>query len=263
MRYQFWQDRNNQKKLPIVFKPDRRPAHDVYYLHWHKAVELILVKQGHVTIKNNDRTFLGRAGELYIIHSTHLHSFQMDENGAEYYCLILPNDIFPSKEFFRASLPFTTTDPDCIRLYKEAWEVYHQKPAYYEEQMIGLILQLYAKLAALGGEQMAGDDRSVNATVRRAMSYIESHYAEKLIIEDIAAAVNVSRHHLCHIFKEVTGTTPAHYWQTIRCDAAKRMLRRGASVAEAADACGFSSYPYFAKIYYQQFGVLPSEDKIK
>ena len=128
---------------------------------------------------------------------------------------------------------------------------------------MGLLLQLYARLASLGGEQKAGDNRSINATVRRAMTYIENHYAERLSIEQIAAAVNVSRYHLCHIFKEVLGITPAHYWQRIRCDAARGLLRRGASVAEAAETCGFSSYPYFAKIYQKQFGVLPIEDKIK
>ncbi len=263
MRYQFWQDRDKRNKLPIVFKTDCRRPFDVFYLHWHKAVEIILIKRGQVQIKNNDRTFTGKAGEIYIIHSTHLHSFQIGEDGGDYHCLILPDDIFSSKDFFRAPLPFMTTDAVCKRIYDEAWEIYQQKPPYYEEQMIGLILQLYARLAALGGEQTAGDERSVSATVRRAMDYIESHYADKLAIEDIAAAVNVSRHHLCHIFKEVTGTTPAHYWQAIRCDEARKLLRRGASVAEAADACGFSSYPYFAKVYQKQFGINPNEDKIK
>ena len=265
MRYQYWQDRDKQIKLPIVFKPDNRPAHDIYYLHWHKAVEIIMVYEGEVQIKNNERTFQGKPGEMYVIHSTHLHSFQMGDVGGEYHCLILPDDIFPSKDFFRADLPFMTTDADCKRLYEEAWQVYHQKPPapFYEERVLGLILQLYAHLAALGGTQQAGDDHTFNTTIRRAMAYIETHYAEKLTIENIAAAVNVSRHHLCHIFKNVTGTTPAHYWQATRCDAARRMLRKGSSVAEAAEACGFSSYPYFAKVYQKHFGVLPNEDKIK
>ena len=110
MRYQYWQDRDKQKKLPIVFKSDYRRAHDVYYLHWHKAVEIVLVLDGQLQIKNNERTFEGKAGHLYILHSTHLHSFQVGAGGARYHCLILPSDIFPSKEFFRADLPYETDD---------------------------------------------------------------------------------------------------------------------------------------------------------
>jgi len=263
MRYQYWQDRDKQRKLPIVFKSDYRRAHDVYYLHWHKAVEIVLVLDGQLQIKNNERTFEGKAGHLYILHSTHLHSFQVGAGGARYHCLILPSDIFASKEFFRSDMPYETDDATCRRIYNEAWEIYHQKPSYYEEQVMGLLLQLYGRLASLGGEQKAGDEHSINAVVRRAMTYIEQHFSEHLTIEDVAAAVNVSRHHLCHVFKAFTGTTPAHYWQAIRCDAARQMLRRGSSVAEAAEACGFSSYPYFAKVYKGRFGINPGEDKLR
>lgn len=263
MRYQYWQDRDKGKKLPIVFKTDRRRPYDVYYPHWHKAVEILLIIDGQVQIKNNDRLFEGKAGEMFIIHSTHLHSFQMGATGGSYYCLILPGDIFPSKAFFQSPLPYKTTDAHCIRIFNDAWQIYQQQPPFYEEQIMGLILQLYACLAANGNEQTVEDSRSVNLTVRTAMSYIEQHFAEKLTIEDVAAAAGISRHHLCHVFKSFTNTTPAHYWQAIRCDAARHMIRHGASVAEAAEACGFSSYPYFAKVYRKQFGSLPSEDKIK
>lgn len=263
MRYQFWQDRDKQRKLPIVFKTDVRPPRDVYYLHWHKAVEIILVKSGDVFIKNNERTFHGRPNEMYVLHSNHFHSFQMGEKGCEYDCLIIPKELFPYKEFFQAAMPYMTTDADCIRLYNYAHGLYLQQGPFYEETVLGLLIQLYAGLATLGGEQTVGDERAVNATVRQAMHYIENHYSENLTIEDIANAVNISRHHLCHIFKDVAGITPAHYWQRIRCDEARKLLRHGASVAEAADACGFSSYPYFAKVYQKQFGILPSEDKAR
>lgn len=263
MRYQFWQDHDKRNKLPIVFKTDPRPPHDVYYLHWHKAVEIILISKGQVQIKNNEQLFDGKAGELYIIHSTHLHSFQTGTEHAHYYCLIVPDNIFPTKEFFLAPMPYVTGDPSCIALYQQAYQTYIEKPPYYEEAVQGLLLQLYARLAALGGSQTAEDTRPINTTVRQAMRYIEQNYASHLNIQDIADALGISRHHLCHIFKQVTGTTPAHYWQNIRCDAARKELRHGASVAEAAEACGFSSYPYFAKIYRQKFGIPPSEDKIK
>ncbi|MBQ6947173.1 MAG: helix-turn-helix domain-containing protein [Clostridia bacterium] len=263
MRYQYWRDHFDEGQLPIVFKIDEWPPREIYYSHWHKSVEILLITEGMVEIFNNDRSFCGRPGEMYVIHSTHEHSFRIGDQPTSYFCLMLSENLFPNKNFFVTPLPFMTTDKHCIELYEKAWEVYQSQPKFYEETVLGLLLQLYAALANVGAEQPFIDNHSINLTVRDAIRYIQHHYPEKLCIEDIATAVGVSRHHLCHIFKEVTGTTPALYWKSVRCDEARQMLRKGASVAETAEACGFSSAPYFAKVYYKHFAILPSDDKAK
>ena len=106
------------------------------------------------------------------------------------------------------------------------------------------------------------DIRRMTAAVKEALGYIEVHFAEPLNIEQIARAVGVSRYHLCHVFKEITGKTLAQYWQNVRCAKARKLLKNGASVAEAADRTGFSSAEYFTKVYQKHFSVLPSSDKI-
>ncbi|MBR5782797.1 MAG: helix-turn-helix transcriptional regulator [Clostridia bacterium] len=73
--------------------------------------------------------------------------------------------------------------------------------------------------------------------------------------------MGISRYHLCHIFKIVTGNTASHYWQSVRCEKARRMLRKGHSVAETAEKCGFASPAYFSKVYRKCFSVLPGADK--
>ncbi len=263
MRYQYWRDRYETDKLPIVFKIDQWPPQEIYYSHWHKSVEILLMLEGLVEIRNNNKTFVAKPGEMYIIHSTHSHAFRVGNRPAKYYCLLLDENLFPKQSFFNSPLPYMTDNKECIALYQKAWEVYQARPPFYEETVLGLLLQMYAALAALSSEQTVEDSRSVNLTVRAAIRYIQHHFGEKICIDDIAAAVGISRDRLCHTFKEVTGTTPALYWQNVRCDTARQMLRSGSSVTETAEACGYSSAPYFAKVYKKHFSILPSEEKIK
>ena len=53
--------------------------------------------------------------------------------------------------------------------------------------------------------------------------------------------------------------TPREYLRHYRLQEGAKMLRAGASVADAAYSVGFLSLSYFAKCFRAQFGVAPSD----
>ena len=53
--------------------------------------------------------------------------------------------------------------------------------------------------------------------------------------------------------------TPREYLRNYRLQEGAKMLRAGASVADAAYSVGFLSLSYFAKCFKAQFGVTPSD----
>jgi AraC-like DNA-binding protein len=76
---------------------------------------------------------------------------------------------------------------------------------------------------------------------RRVLDYIEQRLGAKLIVEDIAAAVELSQSHFARAFKSTLGISPMAYVTARRVERAKCMLIDSAeSLADIALSCGFA-----------------------
>lgn len=249
--------------LPIIFRKDvRSKSSPPMLLHWHEAVELLFITEGEVLVQSNTETATAHPGDMVCVHSGHLHGYNPMGERCAYYCLILPPEVIGSQMLYQSALPLVQKGGECISLYRKVVDVLEEQPPFYKELAKSLLQQLYIALVACGGDQLPGTERRMTTTVKAALEYIEAHYNEELDVDRIARAVGVSRYHLCHVFKELTGKTLAGYWQSVRCNKARKLLLTGASVAEAAEASGFSSPGYFARVYQKHYSVLPSNDKV-
>ena len=248
--------------LPIIFRKDTRlKSAPPMLMHWHEAVELLWIQEGEVLVQSNTETVTASKGQVVCIHSNHLHSYASVGDKCTYYCVILAPEVVGCQQLYESALPLIS-EGGSARLFAQCVAVLEQQDLFYKQLAKSLLTELYICLAKEQGDQAPGSDRRMTAAVKEALGYIEVHFAEPLNIEQIARAVGVSRYHLCHIFKEITGKTLAQYWQNVRCAKARKLLKNGASVAEAADRTGFSSAEYFTKVYQKHFSVLPSSDKI-
>jgi len=78
--------------------------------------------------------------------------------------------------------------------------------------------------------------------VETVMNICRVRYRESLGIKELADEAGLSREHLTRIFTAQTGLSPARYLRGLRVDAAREMLKNGASsLKETALRCGFSS----------------------
>ena len=90
--------------------------------------------------------------------------------------------------------------------------------------------------------------------------YLEAHFAEDLTLDQIAAAVHMSRYCLCHYYKSACGITVMEHLKQIRIAKAKQLLRYGtASMEEVGRSCGFENPSYFSKIFRSETGRSPRE----
>lgn len=96
--------------------------------------------------------------------------------------------------------------------------------------------------------------------VARAQHYIEEHYSEKIIVEQLARFVNMSESHFNRIFKKEMHLTPLEYIIETRIEQAKKLLRRKeVSITDIAIRCGFNSSAHFSSKFSTLVGVTPSE----
>jgi len=77
-------------------------------------------------------------------------------------------------------------------------------------------------------------------------------------LERMAARVAVSPRHLRRMFHDELSTTPVRFVESVRIDAAKRLLIEGSSVSIAARESGFGSAESLRRTFALRVGVSPS-----
>ena len=81
-----------------------------------------------------------------------------------------------------------------------------------------------------------------------------------LSVEDMAGYVHLSRSRAIHLFKEVYGITPYHYYLTQKGELACTLLKcTTLSIQEISDRLGFSDYHHFSGFFRKWYGVSPSQ----
>jgi AraC family transcriptional regulator len=93
---------------------------------------------------------------------------------------------------------------------------------------------------------------------RRVLDYIEERLGAKLAVEDIAAAVALSKSHFARAFKSTLGISPMAYVAARRVERAKCMIIDSAeSLADVALSCGFADQSHFSRKFHRAVGVTP------
>jgi len=94
------------------------------------------------------------------------------------------------------------------------------------------------------------------------LNYLEAHYPEKTDLDKMAGIANLSKHHFCRLFKQLTGRSPGDYLNRIRINKSAEMLRKGGmSVTEVALASGFDDINYFSRCFKKYEMVSPLKFK--
>ena len=107
------------------------------------------------------------------------------------------------------------------------------------------------------GQGTGGIDRH-RRLMQQAKSYLERHLGDVISLDDIAAALNVSSYHLCHVFREESEFSLFAYLTAIRMDKARALLRDGRlSIKEVAQVVGYENASYFARVFRKACGCAP------
>ena len=127
-------------------------------------------------------------------------------------------------------------------------------------EKIGEREQLHLLHNAAGASAPMRINGRKGAVVRLAREYIDSHYGEKLTLEQIAARVYINPSYLSRIFTEVEGIGLNKYLQKIRIEKAKELLQNPAyKVYEVADLVGYPNFQHFLKIFKKLENTTPSK----
>jgi AraC-like DNA-binding protein len=143
----------------------------------------------------------------------------------------------------------------------------HLYPSHQEGWCITTKVPIRGRDASLIG--LAGTSRDVHSPasgsgsfqdLAGAVRHIQEHYDQPLRVEALAAMACLSAYRFTRRIRLLFGLTPAQLIIKTRLDAARRMLREGASpVGQIAVACGYFDQSAFARQFKAAVGLTPAQ----
>ena len=232
--------------------------------NWHDHIELQICHagEGSVLIDGERHPFL--PDDIVLVNSGAIHHTRTEDTLL--YTSILIDPIFcrraniePTALFFKPRF----RDTDCLILCQEMMQLYHEETTPHRcAKLQILLLQLLIRLEDMHTVPYS-KIKSIPAhdTVKQAIFYIRENFQNKITLDSLAAVVYTNKYNLTRVFRQFTRQTVVDYINQYRCQMAKSMIADGASVSEAAEACGFHNMSFFTKMFRRHMGCLPSDYK--
>lgn len=127
-----------------------------------------------------------------------------------------------------------------------------------EEALHGLVLKLFAQ-----GNVPTRKAEAASVPLQRARDYLHANLAEPIRLAELAAVADLSGGTLIERFKARYGLPPHRYLVQLRVEEARRLLRSGASIAEAAYAVGFADQSHLTRKFRDILGVTPARYSVE
>lgn len=100
----------------------------------------------------------------------------------------------------------------------------------------------------------------IPACVINAIQFMVTHYRERLLVVDIAGAVDVHPDRLTRLFHEALGIPVKDYILRLRVLIASRLLSEtGHTLESVAERCGFADASYFSRVFLEHTGERPGQ----
>lgn len=238
--------------------------------HWHDEYQFCLIEDGKGDLSYRGSDILTPPASLFIVHPGEVHSNRAFETiGCSFRTIFLEPELMRSVigelgvnekgiPFFPSPVVF---DADTVGKFTRLHTALEEQASSLERatrlrEFIAALVTRYAE-----NRFSPGSYRGSRNSVKRALDYLAENYAENIPLEKLAALANLSPFHFNRIFAEQFGMPPHAFQVQIRLAETKKLLRNGASIAQAAAQTGFSDQSHLTRHFRQVFGFTPGQYK--
>ena len=216
--------------------------------HEIKFNELTFLFTGEMTYYVNDAIHTITSGDIIYVPAG---SIRQRETGD------IPNDYLSINFHSDSTLEFDTILKNCInnevKLLLSYFETAYSSPSTDRQSKLKLALETL--IMQITDNMYDSYTSPLSAEI---ISFISSHYTEKITLNDISQATFYSAAYCENEFKKTTGKSIINYLIDVRINAAKKLLAESSmSCARIAAAVGFDDANYFSRIFKKRTGYSP------
>lgn len=243
--------------------------------HWHSDVEFIVILSGEMNYNVNGQTVAMQKGDGVFVNSRQLHyGFSKDRRECQFLCILLHPRLLcstlsmeqeyvapilsnPSLGFWplHADVDWERSILDALLQMRDSLN----QPAF-PLRIHSLFCQIWQELYNHVPRERHCFAKSADqlTAVRDMMEYIQKHYAEKISLDEIAAAGSVCKSKCCSLFRRYLDKTPVNYLISYRLERSiALMATTDRTISEISYEVGFSGASYFSETFRKRFGCSP------
>ena len=249
-------------------------------LHWHSEIQFVYILSGIVHFRIWDREYDLPAGNCMFINANATH-YITEKEDCRYHSFLIPPEMLG---FFEGSVmqekhverilhnpaissrifsPERNEDQKALEHLRRLDVLYFgdDRDGFREYEISLCIAGLWLETAKLLMKEtvLPSVQRKDYRRIRSLLTFIHENYREKISLEDIAGAANVSKTECLRCFRKYTGSTPYQYLLQYRLNAAAALLKSTEDpVTEIALKMQFPSASAFIGAFRKVYGVTPS-----
>lgn len=244
--------------------------------HYHEEYCLFYMDKGTLLFGAGDDRFLIHEVEAAFVHPNEVYYILTGDGTSvsgdfHYYSIVFDASLLGAEDDLcrrmlknsKINRHITLSDraKELLPLMRK-WDI--EKPDGYELYLKRGLFELLSDIISSGqyvklsNIKRSGAEKSSD-TVNKIVSYIESHYAEQITVEDVARKLGYSESHIHRIFKNATGMGIIKYVNRYRVkQACKELIYTDKKITRIALDNGFEHGKNFSKVFRDCMGMSPT-----
>jgi len=256
--------------LPLqIYIRDPQPD---FPMHCHGFDELVIILKGTAMHVINEQEFPVKAGDVFVIAQNQEHQYQnmhglalvnilFDSNALMmdqwdihalpgFHALFSLEPAFRTQHNFRSRLQLSECQLNHVNeMTQELTQETKQRNPGYRVMAKGLFMQLAVQLSRDYSEKPTEESIDL-LRIGDAIAHIETHYTEKVSLDDLAKMSHLSMRHFTRVFQKCVGRPPIDHLMHVRCQKATELLKgTDLPITHIAFDCGFTDSNYFTRCF--------------
>ncbi len=258
--------------IEYYFVDENHPQYEMP-LHWHREIEFVYIRSGHLTLHLNALEYHLKQGDIAVINGGVLH--RGAPHNCVYECIVCDLNMLrrSADTLTDLILPIISGqmtvsvlfEADFGTVYACAMSLFAsmRHPAdFFELEVVGRLFSLVCELYRADAVKHHRANRQENLIKRitEMLDWLEDNISEPVSLQKLASIAGLNEKYFCRVFKDTTGRTPVDYINQLRINTACQLLQHETrSITEVAMLCGFSDMCYFSKVFKKYKNLSPRQ----
>ena len=218
------------------------------------AFVYILSGECEYTFENGAR-FTVRKGDLLYLANNAVYDMKLQ---TDIYQSIYVNFLFDTSHFYESKVYPYNEIYNFFHLFKKLYQEYQNINAHSSVACMHQLYEIYLSLCKLSEKTYVPS--TLREKIEESKNYMQLHYADSdLSLPTLSQMAKMSEVYYRKNFYSVYKISPKKYLTQLRINKACELLQSSfLSIEEVASSCGFSSWPYFSKVFKLATGETPA-----